>query len=212
MEDVLAGPTRSQGPKRPLICLDEVRKALRRDARAPVPARPGQPARIEPESGRGGVVDRCLCCELHGEPLAGRRGVAVSERRTGGDWAHPSRELVDVRSPDAERIVLGMADLKTHTPASLSDACAPAEAKRLADTLESHDTPKHGSGLSLAEAELSGRARQCRNRRLPDVATLAAEVAAWPERRNAAATMVGWRFPTADARLKLKRLCPSLHE
>lgn len=136
----------------------------------------------------------------------------VTERRTKLDWAHQIKDLVDARYPDAERIVLVLDNLNTHTPASLYEAFAPAEAKRLADKLEIHYTPKHGSWLNIAESELSVLTRQCLNRRLPDFATLEAEVAAWPARRNTAVITVDWRFTTADARIKLKRLYPSFPE
>ena len=136
----------------------------------------------------------------------------MTQRRTKLDWAHQIKDLVDARYPDAERIVLVLDNLNTHTPASLYEAFAPAEAKRLADKLEIHYTPKHGSWLNIAESELSVLSRQCLNRRLPDFATQEAEVAAWQERRNTAAITVDWRFTTADARIKLKRLYPSFQE
>ena len=143
------------------------------------------------------------------EPLRGWRHVRVSDRRTRTDWAHCIQELVDVHYPEAERIVLVMDNLNTHTPASLYETFPPAEAKRLADKLEIHYTPKHGSWLNMAEIELGVLAGQCLNRRLPDQATLAREVAAWQADRNAATKTINWRFTTADARIKLKRLYPS---
>jgi hypothetical protein len=149
---------------------------------------------------------------LCGEPLAGRRWVGVTAQRTRRDWAQQIQQLVDVRYPDAERIVLVMDQLNTHTPGALYDVFAPAEAKRLADKLEIHYTPKHGSWLNIAEIEFSVLSRQCLDRRVPDAATLAREVAAWQQRRNAAARPVDWRFTTADARIKLKRLYPSVEE
>jgi hypothetical protein len=206
MEDVLAVYTRPYDPKRPQVCMDETNKQLLRDVRPPVPARPGQPARVDYEYERGGVVNLFLFCE----PLAGRRWVDVTDHRTKADWAHQIRDLVEVRYPDAECIVLVMDNLNTHTPAALYEAFPPAEAKRLAEKLEIHYTPKHGSWLNIAEIELSVLSRQCLERRVPDCATLAAEVAAWQDDRNAARGTVDWRFTTADARIKLKRLYPSL--
>jgi hypothetical protein len=147
---------------------------------------------------------------LVSEPLRGRRQVRVSERRTRIDWAHCVQEVVDVHYPDAERIVLVLDQLNTHSPASLYEAFPPAEAKRLADRLEIHYTPTHGSWLNMAEIELSVLARQCLNRRLGDRATMAREVAAWAAARNAAATAIDWRFTTPDARIKLKRLYPAI--
>ena len=136
----------------------------------------------------------------------------MTARRTKADWAHQIKHLVDVRHPDAERIALVMDNLNTHSPASLYEVFPPAEAKRLADKLEIHHTPKHGSWLNIAEIELSVLSRQCLNRRVPDPDTLATEVGAWETRRNAAGATVDWRFTTDDARIKLKRLYPSLQE
>jgi hypothetical protein len=208
MEDVLAVYTRPYDPKRPLICMDEVSKQLLREVRPPLPARPGQPARVDYEYERGGVVNLFL----FSEPLQGQRWVDVTEHRTKADWAYQIKQLIDVRYPDAEGIALVMDNLNTHTPAALYEVFPPAEAKRLADKLEIHYTPKHGSWLNIAEIELSVLSRQCLDRRVPDFATLQAEVAAWQDRRNAAGGAVDWRFTTEDARIKLKRLYPSLHE
>jgi transposase len=146
------------------------------------------------------------------EPLAGRRWVDITERRTKTDWAHQIKELVDARYPQAERIVLVMDNLNTHTPASLYEAFDPTEAQRLAGKLEIHYTPKHGSWLNMAEIELSVLSRQCLNRRVPDFETLHAEAHAWQERRHEKGVRIDWRFTTDDARIKLKRLYPSLQE
>ncbi len=207
MEDVLEVYTRPYDPKRPQVCMDETSKQLLRDVREPLPVQPGQSARVDYEYEREGVVNLFLFCE----PLAGQRWVDVTEHRTKADWAHQIQELVDRRYPEADCIVLVLDNLNTHTPAALYEAFPPAEAKRLADKLELHYTPKHGSWLNIAEIELSVLSRQCLDRRVPDCATLAAEVAAWEDRRNAAGGAVDWRFTTEDARVKLKRLYPSLH-
>ena len=156
-------------------------------------------------STRGGVCNRFMLTE----PLRGWRHVVVSERRTRRDFARCSQELVDVHDPDAERIVLVMDNLNTPSPASLYETFPPAEAKRRADKLEIHHTPKHGSWRNLAAIALGVLAGQCLDRRLPDQATLAPEVAAWQADRNAATTTIKWRFTTADARIKLKHLYPS---
>lgn len=208
MEDVLDVYTRPYDPRRPVICLDETSKQLLRETRPGQLPAPGRPARVDYEYEREGVVNLFLCCE----PLAGQRWVDVTAQRTRRDWAQQIQHVVDVRYPDAERIVLVMDNLNVHTPGALYDAFAPAEAKRLADKLEIHHTPKHGSWLNIAEIELSVLSRQCLNRRVPDAATLTDEVHAWQERRNAAVRAVDWRFTTADARIKLKRLYPSLQE
>jgi hypothetical protein len=206
MEDVLDVYTRPYDPARPLVCLDETSRQVLAETRAALPVAPGRAARHDPEYARHGVVNVFLV----GEPLRGWRQVRVSDRRTRIDFAHCIEELVDVHYPAAERIVLVMDQLNTHSPASLYEAFPPAEAKRLADKLEIHYTPTHGSWLNMAEIELSVLARQCLNRRLGDRATIDREVAAWTAARNTAATTIDWRFTTQDARIKLKRLYPAI--
>jgi hypothetical protein len=206
MEDVLDVYMRPYDPRRPQVCLDETSRQLLADVAPARPVAPGTPAREDYEYLRGGVVNLFLVCE----PLRGWRHVMVSDRRTRLDFAFCIKDLVDVQYPGAERIVLVLDNLNTHTPASLYEAFPPAEAKRLADKLEIHYTPKHGSWLDMAEIELSVLASQCLDRRLPDRPTLEAEVATWEDARNAAHRTVNWRFTTADARIKLKQLYPSL--
>ena len=207
MEDVLDVYQRPEDPHRPLICLDETSRQVLAAVRAPLPIEPGRPARHDPEYAREGVVN----CFLVTAPLQGWRQVRVSARRTRIDFAHGIKDLVEVHYPDAARIVLVMDQLNTHSPASLYDAFPPAEAKRLADTLEIHYTPKHGSWLNMAEIELSVLQRQCLDRRLGDRPTMEREVAAWVAARNSAAATIDWRFTTAEARIKLKRLYPVIH-
>jgi hypothetical protein len=206
MEDVLDVYHRPYDPRFPQICLDETSKQLLAEVRTPLPVTPGHPAREDYEYQREGVCNLFLWCE----PLAGIRQVEVTDRRTKRDFAHVIKDLVDVHYPAAERIVLVLDNLNTHSPASLYDAFPPAEAKRLADNLEIHYTPKHGSWLDIAEIELSALARQCLGRRIPDRETLEREVAAWVAARNAARLTVRWRFTTADARIKLKHLYPAI--
>jgi len=208
MEDVLDVYHRPYDPAHPVVCMDETSTQLLRDVVTPLPPAPGRPARADYEYERGGVVSLFLFCE----PLQARRWVDVQEHRTRTDWAHQIRDLVDIRYPGAERIVLVMDNLNIHSPASLYEAFAPAEAKRLADKLEIHHTPKHGSWLNMAEIELSVLSRQCLDRRIPDEATLKEEVATWQAWRDRTGGTVDWRFTTADARIKLKRLYPSFHE
>jgi hypothetical protein len=205
MEDVLDVYERPFDPARPVVCLDETSRQLLADARPPLPPAPGRPARHDPEYVRGGVANLFLVTE----PLRGWRSVLVSDQRTRLDFARCVKELVDVHYPAAERIVLVLDQLNTHSPASLYAAFPPAEAKRLADRLEIHHTPKHGSWLNMAEVELAVCQRQCLRQRFGDRPALAAEVAAWAARRNAAGAAVDWRFTTADARIKLKRLYPA---
>jgi hypothetical protein len=206
MEDVLAVSTRPYDPRRPQVCLDETSRQLLGEVTPPVPVAPGRPARQDYEYERGGVCNLFLVCE----PLRGWRDVMVSDRRTRIDWAHCIKDLLDVHYPDAERVVLVQDNLNTHTPASLYEAFEPAEAKRLADRLELHHTPKHGSWLNMAEIELAVLAEQCLDRRLADRATLEREVVAWQATRNATGRGVDWRFTTEDARIKLKHLYPAI--
>jgi hypothetical protein len=206
MEDVLAVYTRPYDPRRPQVCLDETSRQLLGEVTPSLPPAPGQPAREDYEYQRHGVCNVFLVCE----PLRGWRHVTVSARRTRIDWAHCVKDLLDVCYPDAEQVVLVQDNLNTHTPASLYAAFEPAEAKRLADRLELHSTPKHGSWLNMAEIELSVLSEQCLDRRLADRATLEREVAAWQATRNGAGRGVDWRFTTEDARIKLEKLYPVL--
>jgi transposase len=204
MEDVLEVYARPYDPKRPQVCFDEGGKQLIGEVRPPLPLRPGQPQRQDYEYERNGTANLFLVFE----PLAGTRRVEVTERRTNQDFARIIRRLVDEWYPEAEKIVLVLDNLSTHTPAALYEAFAPAEARRLVEKLEWHYTPKHGSWLNVAEMELSVLARQCVDRRIADREALRREVAAWEEKRNAAVVKVDWQFTTADARVKLKRLYP----
>jgi len=204
MEDVLDVYTRPYNPRRPQICMDETHTQLLGDVRDPLPVAPGRSARHDPEYVRGGVANLFLICE----PLRGWRHVSVTARRTGIDWAHCVREMVDVHYPDAEKIVLVMDQLNTHTVASLYEAFPPTEAKRIANRLEIRYTPKHGSWLNMAEIEFSVLVRQCLGQRIADADRLRGEVGGWEMRRNRAASRIDWRFTTADARIKLKHLYP----
>ena len=206
MEDVLDVYQRPYDPRRPQVCLDEASKQLIGETRRAIPAAPGREVREDYEYVRNGTANLFMMFE----PLAGRRHVEVTDRRTKKDWAQVVKRLVDERYPTAEKIVLVMDNLNTHTPASLYEAFEPAEAKRLADKLETHYTPKHGSWLDMAEIEIGILNRQCLNRRLDRVEQLRTEVAAWEHDRNHRTVKVNWRFRTADARIKLKRLYPSI--
>ncbi len=199
--------TRPYDPRRPQVCLDETSRQLLDEVTPPLPPAPGRPAREDYEYVRQGVCNLFLVCE----PLRGWRHVTVGDRRTRLDFAHVVKERVDIHYPDAEVLVLVLDNLNTHSPASLYEAFPPAEAKRLAQRLEIHYTPKHGSWLNMAEIELSVLAEQCLDRRLPHRAALEHEVAAWEAARNAATKTIAWRFTTADARIKLKQLYPAIH-
>ncbi len=175
MEDVLEVYTRPYDERFPQVCLDEKSKQLVGEVREPLAAEPGRPARHDYEYERNGTANLFIVCE----PLAGWRHISVTQRRTKTDWAHCIKELVDVHYPHAEKIVLVMDNLNTHTPAALYEAFYPVEARRLCEKLEIHYTPKHGSWLNMAEIELSVLGRQCLDQRIPDQETLAGEVGAW---------------------------------
>jgi len=208
LEDVLGVYTRPHDPARPVVCLDETSRQVLAEVRPPLPAAPGAARREDPEYVRHGVANLFLVCE----PLRGWRDVIVSDRRTRLDWAACVKELADTHYPTAEKIVLVLDNRNIHSPASLYEAFPPAEAKRLADRLEIHHTPKHGSWLNMAEIELAILQRQCLDRRLGDREAMAREVAAWVAARNAATKTIEWRFTAADARIKLKRLYPAHDE
>jgi hypothetical protein len=206
MEDVLEVYKRRYDPKRPVVCLDETSKQLIGEVQKPVPARPGQAAHYDYEYLRNGVANLFMIFE----PLAGRRDVEVTDRRTKQDYAQCLLKLSDQIYPDAEMIVLVQDNLNTHSPASLYEAFEPEQAKRLAERFEFHYTPKHGSWLDMAEIELGILGRQCLSRRIDNVKDLRREVKAWEKSRDRARAKVNWQFTTADARIKLRRLYPSL--
>ncbi len=207
MEDVLAVYQRPAAGRRPLVCMDELSIQRLGDSREPWPTRPGASAKEDYEYTRHGTCNLFLAFE----PLNGQRQVTVTARRTKQDWAQWVKDLIDVRHSDAETIVLVCDNLNTHTPSALYETFAPAEARRLTEKLEIHYTPKHGSWLNMAEIELSALVRQCLQRRLADTEAVERETAAWQARRNASQAKVDWRFTTADARIKLKRLYPLTH-
>jgi hypothetical protein len=206
MEDVLDVYVRPPDPQRPLVCMDETSKQLVQETRPVQPAQPGRPGRYDAEYARAGVRNLFLAVA----PLEGWRQVQVTEQRTRTDWAAFMRTLADTVYPAAERIVVVLDNLNTHGAASFYEAYPPAEARRLAERFEFHYTPKHGSWLNMAEIELSVLGRQCLDRRIPAAAALETEVAAWVAKRNQAGATIDWQFTTADARIKLKHLYPSL--
>ena len=193
-------------PDYPVVCMDESSKQLIGEVREPIPCKPGQPARIDDEYVRNGVAE--IFMEV--EPLAGKRHVAITERRTRKDWAKQIKEMLDERYPNAFKVRLVMDNLNTHNIASLYEAFEPQEARRLAERLEIHYTPKHGSWLNMAEIELSVLKGQCLDRRIPDMAAMKTDVAAWEKDRNNSTKKINWQFTTSDARIKLKRLYPKI--
>ena len=209
MEDVLDVYTRPIDASRPLVCLDETSKQLITETRPCRPCRPGRVKRIDPEYRRNGTASVFMMTA----PLEGKRHVRVREHRKREDFAEMIRELCDELYPDAERIVLvppGVDQLNTHHTASLYQAFEPAQAKRLADKLEIHHTPKHGSWLNMAEIELSVLSRQCLDDYFETREQLAGEIAQWERPRNEQRMGIDWRFTTADARIKLRKLYPTM--
>jgi len=206
MEDVLEVYHRPHDPDRPVVCLDETTKQLIKETRAPIPARPGQPAQHDYEYERNGTANLFMLFA----PLEGWRHVAVTDRHAALDYAQVLRDLSDRHFPAASKIVLVQDNLSTHKPASLYEAFPPAEARRLVERFEWHYTPRHGSWLDMAEAELSVLSVQCLNRRIPDKPTLTEEVAEWENHRNNNYAKADWQFTTADARIRLKRLYPAI--
>ncbi len=204
MEDVLDLYQQPYDSEAPVVCMDEASKQLVGEVRKPLPNLPGRPARIDYEYERRGTANLFMFVE----PLAGRRRVSVTARRTAVDWAQQVKRLLDDDYPDARVVRLVMDNLNTHTIGSLYEAFEPAEAKRLAERLEIHHTPKHGSWLNIAEIELRVLSGQCLDRRIPERSQLVREVSAWEQARNERTVGVDWQFTTAGARIKLKRLYP----
>ena len=205
MEDVLAVYHRPFDPARPVVCMDEKPYQLLGHVRDPLPARPGRDRREDNEYVRSGTCS--IFCWV--EPLRGWRRVDARPRRTRVDWAHQVEHLLTVDYPDAATVVLVMDNLNTHTTASLYEAFDPAKAFALAQRLEIHHTPKHGSWLNIAEIELSALTRQCLDRRIDDLAVLNTELAAWQQHTNSNQRQVDWHFTTDDARVKLRHLYPT---
>jgi len=208
MEDVLEVYHRPYDPQQPLVCLDECSKQLIGEVREPLPPKPGQIAKYDSEYERRGTANVFLAVE----PLAGQRTVRVTDRRTRTDWAQFIRLLLLTVYPQAAKIILVMDNLNTHSIASLYEAFDPETARSLAARLEIHYTPKHGSWLNMAETELSVLSRQCLDRRIESKQLMEQEIATWEKDRNEACPRINWRFTTADARIKLKRLYPSFEK
>lgn len=208
MEDVLSVYKKPYDPAHPVVCMDEASKQQIKEVRQPTSVEPGKPERYDSEYERNGVSNLFIFFD----PLAGWRHVEVTDQRTSVDWAYQIRDLVDVHYPQAELITLVLDNLNTHCGASLYKAFEPAEARRLLERLDIHYTPKHGSWLNMAEIELSILNSQCLDRRIPDQETLKKEVTAWANRRNAHSSPMDWRFSTEDARIKLRRLYPTIEK
>ncbi len=206
MEDVLEVYHRPYDAKRPLVCIDEASRQLIGEAVQPLPAEPGQPERFDYEYVRNGTANLFMIFE----PLLGWRHVAVTERRTARDFAEVLRRLVEEIHAEADRVVLVTDNLNTHKAASLYEAFPPEQARRILEKLEWHYTPKHGSWLNMAEIELSVLERQALGDRIESQEEMTRTTGAWEEDRNERGVEVKWRFTTADARIKLHKLYPSL--
>lgn len=206
MEDVLEVYARPYDSKFPVICMDESSIQLIGEVQDPVPAAPGHPELVDDEYVRNGVAS----IFLEVEPLGGKRKVKITERRTRIDWAQFIKEMLEDRYPNATKVVLVMDNLNTHNMASLYKAFPPIEARAMAERLEIHYTPKHGSWLNVAEIELSVLKRQCLAGRIADIEKMRSEVSAWNVDRNNRQSDIDWQFRTKDARVKLKRLYPKL--
>ena len=206
MEDVLDVYELPYNPLRPVVCMDEKPYQLLGNAREPLPMRPGSNRKTDSEYVRNGT------CSIFAfvEPLGGKRHVSVHEHRTAVDWSHEIKYLSDVMYPDAEKIILVMDNLNTHKPASLYKAFPPAQARRIIKRLEIHYTPKHGSWLNMAEIELNVMTRQCLSRRIDSIDLLCSELTSWENERNQEHAKIKWHFQTADARIKLISLYPSI--
>lgn len=208
MEDVLDVYHRPYDPQRPVVCLDECSKQLIAEVREPLPPRPGHVAKYDSEYERRGTANVFMAVE----PLAGKRTVRVTDRRTRVDWAQFVRLLLLTMYPDVAKVILVMDNLNTHSIASLYEAFDPETARSLAARLEIHYTPKHGSWLNMAEIELSVLQRQCLGQRFADRAALEHDVQTWVADRNATTRRINWHFTTTDARSKLRRLYPAYEE
>ena len=206
MEDVIQTYLLPYNPRYPVVCFDEACKQWFGEVRPAQRTRPRRPTRIDYEYERKGICHQLMMCE----PLRGWRHVQVSERRTRRDYAECVRELVDRHYPKAKQIRLVQDNLNTHAGTSLYEAFPPAEARRLLDKIDFHYTPKHGSWLNMAETEINIMNSQCLNRRLDNQPLLAAEVAAWEQKRNMAKARIHWTFTLAAARRKLRKLYPSI--
>jgi hypothetical protein len=206
MEDVLEVYKRPYDARRPLICMDEMPKQLLSDTRDPLPVCPGKPAREDYEYQREGTADVFMLFE----PLVGKRQIEITDQRRRIEWAKVMQKVSDELYPDAEKIVVVLDNLNTHTPAAFYLAFEPGEARRLAQRFEFYYTSKHSSWLNMAEIELSALVRQCLDRRIPDKEKMIEEVKAWQDQRNSEVVKVHWQFTPADARVKLKSLYPKI--
>jgi hypothetical protein len=206
MEEVLGIYERPFDERFPVVCMDETNKQLIKEVRPSLPMVPGQSTRYDAEYERVGVCNIFFSFE----PLKGKRRIKVTDTRGKLDWAHFIKEIVDKDYFEATKIILILDNLNTHRGASLYEAFPPKEAKRILDRLEIHYTPNHGSWLNMAEIELSHLSRQCLDRRIPSKKQFDQEISSWIKKRNSDNCTIDWRFTASDARIKLKKLYPTL--
>lgn len=207
MEEVLDIYKQPYDSKYPVICMDESSKQLIKETRQPLPMKPGDVKKFDTEYERNGTASIFIAFE----PLQGLRFTKVTDQRTRTDWAYYIREIVDNEYyKDAEKIIFVMDNLNTHHKSSLYETFEPSEAKRVADRFEIHYTPKHGSWLNMAEIELSHLSRQCLDQRLGEKVILDERVRAWTRARNEKKVIANWQFTTVDARVKLRKLYPTI--
>jgi len=204
MEKVLDVYKRVYNPQVPVVCMDESPKQLIKETRKPIQVSPGQPARHDYE------YERCGVCNIFmaNEPLAGKRFVQITEKKTKTQWAQFVEKIAE-NYPKADKIILVMDNYGTHNPGALYEAFPPEKAKKLWDRFEFVYTPKHGSWLNMAEIELNVLNGQCLNRRIDDISLVKSEVEAWQDHRNNKDARINWQFTTDNARVKLKRLYPT---
>ena len=208
MEQVLDIYKRTYSKENPLICMDESPKQLIKETRIPIPMKPGAKRKEDYE------YERCGVCNIFmaNEPLKGKRHIKITEFKTKKDWAEFIKEIADIHYPKAKKITLVMDNYGTHTSGALYEAYEPQEAKRILDKFEFIFTPKHGSWLNMAEIELNVLMGQCLNRRIDNLNEITKEVKAWQNHRNNKECKINWRFTSKDARIKLKKLYPSIQE
>ena len=206
MEKVLETYKLPYDTRYPVVCMDESPKQLIKETRQSIPMKPGKEKRIDYEYERNGTCNIFMASE----PLKGTRHIQITERKTKKDWAIFVKSIADNYYKEAEKITLVMDNLNTHQPGSLYEVFEPKEASRICNRYNFIYTPKHGSWLNMAEIELNVLRRQCLSRRIDNIETVRRETKAWQEYRNNLNAKINWQFKTKDARIKLKRLYPSI--
>jgi transposase len=206
MEEVIETYHLPNNHDEPVVCVDETSKQQTKEVRLPISCKPGQNAKYDSEYQRNGVSNLFMMFQ----PLGSWREVKLTNQRTAKDWGLLMKDLVDIHFATATIIHVVCDNLNTHNHASLYKIFNPEEARRIANKIQFHYTPKHGSWLNMAEIEFSVLSKQCLNRRIPDQETLKAEVSAWVKERNSTNSSINWQFTNEDARIKLRKLYPTI--